>query len=360
MAMESRILGKTKLEVGVIGLGTEHLELNRENVDSMLDIGVEMGLNYIDLLFNDLFMVKMENMEMYWHALENGINRHREKLILCLHWGYLYEQPIELCQQYFEKTLSRIKNGYAEIAMISMVDTKAMWENWASRALELLNHYREKGDFGHIGLSNHNPEVALMAVESGLIDILMFPVNLYQHPLNPNRAKLLDACHENRVGVVAMKPFYGGILIEREGKPTGITPIQCLHYVLSQPVATVVPGLKNVNQLLETIKYLSAREEEKQFSGLAEDLEHWLHGQCVRCGHCLPCPQEIRIPLVIYHLNYVKYYGNDQLKAHNTEEYNKLSVKASDCIECEICLERCPFEVDIISKMHDAVEIFGC
>jgi len=34
------------------------------------------------------------------------------------------------------------------------------------------------------------------------------------------------------------------------------------------------------------------------------------------------------------------------------------SAKGSDRIECEVCLERCPFDVDIIGKMHRAAEVF--
>lgn len=38
--------------------------------------------------------------------------------------------------------------------------------------------------------------------------------------------------------------------------------------------------------------------------------------------------------------------------------YASLRAKASDCIECDVCLERCPFGVDVIGKMHGAVKVF--
>jgi len=38
--------------------------------------------------------------------------------------------------------------------------------------------------------------------------------------------------------------------------------------------------------------------------------------------------------------------------------YASRPVKASACVECEVCLERCPFDVDIIGKMRRAVEVF--
>jgi predicted aldo/keto reductase-like oxidoreductase len=53
--------------------------------------------------------------------------------------------------------------------------------------------------------------------------------------------------------------------------------------------------------------------------------------------HCLPCPE-----------------GIEQIK----EWYAEFPVKASACVECGVCMERCPFDVDIIAKMREAVALF--
>lgn len=355
MTMETRTLGRTDLEVGVIGLGTEHLIDNCENMDGVLDLAVPAGVNYIDLVYNDPSDAHSD----YWEAIGPAIRRHRERLVLCLHWGFVYHEPVDHCQRCFDQALDRLGNGYAEIAMLTMVDTESLWQNWAMQGIERLDRYRNDGRIGFIGLSNHDPAVARTAAESGLIDVLMFPVNLYQHHGDHERAALLETCAENRVGVVAMKPYYGGVLLQREGSPTGITPAQCLHYVLSQPIATAVPGPRNVDQMRHALSYLMASAEEKRDTPLHEELKYWLRGQCVRCKHCLPCPQGIPIPSVIYYLNYVEYYGLTPFhQKFNRELYLSLPAKGSDCIECEICIERCPFDVDIIGKMRRAVEVF--
>jgi len=355
MAMETRTLGRTGIEVSVIGLGTEHLPADRKNMDAVLDLAVSGGVNYIDL-FSDPSSGTFAD---YIEAIGPAVRRHRERLVLCLHWGALYHEPIDQCRLAFDQALERLGSNFAEIAMLTMVDSESLWVGWAQESIERIRRYQRDGRVGFIGLSNHNVDVARMAVESDLIDVLMFPVNLYQHHGYPARAALLDTCVTREVGVVAMKPYHGGRLLRTEGRPTGITPVQCLHYVLSQPVGTIVPGARNASEMREALGYLHASDEEKQFTSLHEDLKDRLRGQCVDCKHCLPCPQEINIPLVIYNLEYVEFYSGSRVSEQfNREIYASLPVKASECIECEVCLERCPFDVDIIAKMHRAVEVF--
>ena len=170
---------------------------------------------------------------------------------------------------------------------------------------------------------------------------------------------LLEKCEERGVGVVAMKPFYGGRLLSNLGESTGITPVQCLSYVLSQPVATTVPGFRNAEEMRQALTYLEASDEEKHYSDLHDEMKQRLRGQCVRCGHCLPCPQEIKIPAVITWLEYLAYYAHGPEREHvPRRQYESMKVKASECIECRECMERCPFDVDVIGKMRRAVEVF--
>jgi predicted aldo/keto reductase-like oxidoreductase len=357
MNMETRTLGRTGLEVGVIGLGTEHLDTTQENMDEVLDLAVSAGVNYIDVLYNDPTDLHTD----YWEAIGPALRRHRQRLVLTLHWGSIYHEPIDQCQQCFEHCLDRLGNGYADIAMPSLVDTEALWKGWAQDSLERLRGYQRDGRLGFVGISNHNVDVARMAVESGLIDVLMFPVNLYLHHGNQQRELLLETCAEHQVGVVAMKPYYGGRLLTSTGGPTGITPVQCLHYALSQPISTSVPGCRTAEHLRQALTYLGASDEERQFAPLHDELVDRLRGVCVQCRHCLPCPQEINIPGVIYQLEYVEFRGGGPVAHERTHRkwYDAYPAKGSDCIECEVCLERCPFDVDIIGKMRRAVEVFG-
>jgi hypothetical protein len=352
--METRLLGRTQLRVGEIGLGLEHLNVSRDNMDAVFDLSVASGLNYVDVLYNDPDAESAE----HWKAIGPALRRYRDSLVLALHWGLIYHEEIELCQSRFDACLEQV-GGHAEIGMMTMVDTKRLWNGWAQESLKRLEKYRAEGCIDYIGMSNHNPTVARTAVESGLIDVLMFPVNLYQHEGNEECTALLKRCAELNVGVVAMKPYYGGKLIQSQGRPTKITPIQCLHYVLCQQVAIALPGPKTAQELRAALNYESATPEQKQYEMLSDDLQEELRGQCVQCRHCLPCPVDIQILSVILNVDYVDYYSGTRMSEDlNRRRYAKLPVGASACTECGVCEERCPFDVAIIEKMHRAVDLF--
>jgi predicted aldo/keto reductase-like oxidoreductase len=68
----------------------------------------------------------------------------------------------------------------------------------------------------------------------------------------------------------------------------------------------------------------------------------------------LPCEEGIEIGWVIWHLDQIPAKGVDEPKA----SYANFSVKASSCVECGVCLERCPFDVEIIDKMREAAAVF--
>ena len=93
---------------------------------------------------------------------------------------------------------------------------------------------------------------------------------------------------------------------------------------------------------------------ETDYSGVVGNLREVLAGQCTYCHHCLPCPEGIEIGWVIWDLDQIPAKGIEQVK----EWYAGFPVKASACVECGVCVERCPYDVDIIAKMHEATKVF--
>jgi uncharacterized protein len=175
------------------------------------------------------------------------------------------------------------------------------------------------------------------------------------------------------VGLVAMKPYGGGKLLQQERtldidtwltggaalqleKTEPITPVQCLSYVLAQTgVSTIVPGCQDLEQLTAALAYIQASEAERDFSGLLAGFQQYVTGECVYCNHCLPCPETINIGQTIRLYETAQRQMTPQVQA----AYAALVADAADCVQCGACEERCPFGVDVIAKMERAAALFG-
>lgn len=342
--MEYRQLCRTGLDVGVIGLGIEHLEQTKETMDHVLGTAVDAGVNYVDFVYPELD---------YWEALGSVIRSHRSNLILACHWGSGPRFDLDFCQRTFDNILSCVGNDFVEVAIMTMATDESRPEQWIQESLERLRRYQEWGQVGWIGASGHEPAGAMGLVGRGLLDVLMFGVNMIEAREEDKRA-VYEACARQGVGLVAMKPYFGGTLLYVDGEATSITPAQCLAYVLSLPVSTTVPGPKNVEELRATLHYLAATDQERDYDSAIANMHHDLAGHCVYCNHCLPCPQSIDIGQTILRVDFAQAGVTDELSAW----YDILEVRASECNECGVCMERCPFDVDVIAKMRRAVELF--
>jgi predicted aldo/keto reductase-like oxidoreductase len=203
----------------------------------------------------------------------------------------------------------------------------------------------------------------------------MFPINL-AWDVTPGRKDAIHACALHNVGLVAMKPFAGSRLLKPRGSKV-ITPAQCLAYVLSQEgVSTAVPGVRNTAELRAALHVLDATDEEKDVRGVLADFQEDLRGNCLYCNHCLPCPVGIDIAQILRNVDKALHERSDEVRAaheayqetvdffhpdgirSSDTEYEVLTAKASSCTECGVCMKRCPFGVDVVSRMKQAVELF--
>jgi predicted aldo/keto reductase-like oxidoreductase len=226
-------------------------------------------------------------------------------------------------------------------------------------------------------------DIGLLAAENPEIELLMFSINpaydmfgsmpdieeyrkddAYDEEmfgLNPQRAEIYELCEKNGTALTVMKGFAGGNLLFDETSPFGValSPIQCIHYCLEQKgVSSIFVGVKTVDELMASLKYCDATETEKDYAGVLKNApKHSFDGQCTYCGHCAPCTSEIDIAMVNKLYDLAK--NKDEVPASVQEHYNNLKYNASECIACDDCEPRCPFNVHIVDVMLDAQDLFG-
>lgn len=347
--MQYRKLGRTNMDVSEIGLGTEYLNgQSRDTVVSVVHEAIDHGINYIDLLFafadyRDHFGVAMKG--------------KRDKLILTGHLGSVEEDgqykkstSKKDSRFYFEDLLKRLNTDYVDVLMIHNVNSPRIKELEQGGLIDLALEMQQQGKARYIGMSGHLVPSSLKAVVSGKIDVLMFPVNVEKDTAD-GKADLLRGCSDKNVGLVAMKPFAGGKLLE-SGK---VTPVKCISYTLSQPgVSCLVAGVKDNKQLRESLRYYDASIDEKDFKSIIDMFGKELKGNCVYCNHCLPCPSKIDIGLMNRFYDKAQVLLDQQLR----NEYLASGCKASDCIQCQACMKRCPYEVNVIDRMNQLSDFF--
>lgn len=381
--MEYRELGRTGIKVSVIALGCEGFVANEGALtEQLLNAAEQGGINCIDL-----YAPQPEMRSRLGKWLRGRRGKFVLQAHLCTVWQegqYKRTREIGEVKASFEDLLKRLATDYIDIGMIHYVDSLEDWEAVAGGpVMAYAREMQAQGKIRYIGLSSHNPAAAMQAVQSGLIDVLMFSVNPcydlqpanedcyalwdgknYDRQLvnmDPEREALYETCSRLGVAITVMKAFGGGDLLDEELSPAGkaLTVNQCLHYALTRPgVAAVMSGAHTVDELEKCLEYITAADVEKDYAAAFAALPKisW-EGHCMYCGHCAPCPQGIDVAAVTKFLNLTK--AQNSVPETVREHYAALRHHAGECVKCGACEKRCPFKVTVIQNMQEAVKVFG-
>jgi len=383
--MKYRKLGRTGLNVSEIGMGLEHLlDKDEQTVVDTIQAAIRGGVNYFDCHVGHDFNEDSTSYEGY-NKLGKALHGSRDNVAIS-YVTYYKDRTAGFTEPRFDYFLKAVKTTHVDVFMIQFCDKNEDYEQVIGEngALAHAKKLRAEGKAKYIGIATHSLAIAQKAIAAGEFDVLMYPVNpafdvvtdeeqyktedlgtlwnaaddftAKNKSIPQPRKDVYHECERKNIGLVAMKAFAGGAILEWE-KDAGFTPVNLISYALAQNgVSTVVPGCTNPGEINEILEYTTASTAQRDYSAAVVKSRWRVTGNCIYCNHCLPCNANINIGLVNRFVD--QAYHNPDTEAIK-EKYHVLPVNASACTRCGVCEKRCPFDVKVMDRMKQATELFS-
>ena len=334
--MEYRILGKTGLKISRLGFGGIPIQrIDAEGTKALMHQLKAAGVNYIDTARG--YTVSEEYLG---YALE-GI---REDFIIATK---SMARTKEAMAADIEISLKNLRTDYIDLYQVHNATPEQLKQVVApGGALEALMEAKAAGKIGHIGLTAHSLETFKLALDMDWVETFMFPYNIVE----TQAEKLIHACAEKNIGFVCMKPLAGGAIEDAT---------LALRYICANPdVTVVIPGMADPAELEQNTAAAAdtsplTPEEKAKFLEVRNALGT---NFCRRCNYCQPCSAGINISGAFLFDGYLSRYG---LADWARSRYATMDKKASDCIGCGACEDRCPYHLPIRDMLKTVAEHFG-
>ncbi|MBE6778916.1 MAG: aldo/keto reductase [Ruminococcaceae bacterium] len=328
-------LGNTGLRISRLGFGGIPIQkIDAEGTRTLLQQLAEAGVNYIDTArgytvseeyigyglegIRDRFVLATKSMARTAEAMAADIDRSRQNL---------RTDTIDLYQVH-NPSATQLEQVMAP-----------------GGALEALTEAKKAGKIKHIGITLHSAALFEQALELPWVETIMFPYNIVE----TQGEELIRRCHEKGIGFIAMKPLAGGAIEDAH---------LALRFIVQNPaVDVVIPGMataQEITQNLEAVKDTGplTDQEKAAITVLRQTLgTHF----CRRCNYCAPCTVGINISGVFLMDGYLSRYG---LADWARARYATFEQKASACIGCGVCEERCPYQLPIRQMLKEAAGHF--
>jgi predicted aldo/keto reductase-like oxidoreductase len=245
-----RRLGRTGVEVSMLGLGGHHIGRPKAEQDGirLVRMAIDHGITFLDNCW-DYNEGKSE--ERMGKALRDG---YRQRAFLMTK---LDGRTRDSAAQQLEQSLARLQTDVIDLVQIHEVIRMADAERCfaAGGAMEALLAAKKAGKLRFIGFTGHkDPAIHLHMLRIGLahgftFDTVQMPINVMDAHFRSFQKDVVPVCLEHKIGVLGMKSMGDGILL----KSGAVSPRECLRYALSAPTSVVITGCESVEILQQAI-----------------------------------------------------------------------------------------------------------
>ena len=249
--MPTRTLGKTGVEVSLIGLGGWHLGF--KHIDEELSIrlirtAIDNGINFMDNCWD--YNEGASEIRM-GKALRDGY-RERAFLMTKIDGRTKKEAAKQL-----DQSLERMQTDHIDLVqhheILRYEDPHRIFDEQGANAA--LIEARDAGKIRFIGFTGHkDPRIHLymleVAQEYGFtFDTVQMPLNVMDGHYRSFEKLVLPELVGQNIGVLAMKALANGTILESKTA----NAVECLQYAMNLPVSVVITGCESMENLEQAI-----------------------------------------------------------------------------------------------------------
>ena len=347
-------------------------KIDIEQTKQMVDLFMDAGLTYFDTAY------VYDNGESEQAAREALVDRYpRESYTLCTKlcaWMGAHDE--QSAKQQFYTSLERTGAGYFDYYLLHALQRNNYKVYDKYHIWDFVKEQKAKGLIKYYGFSFHaDPELLEeLLTDHPDVDFVQLQIN-YADWENPGVAsrECWEIARKHGKSVTIMEPVKGGALADpipkvkellKAANPDASVASWAIRFAASlDGIITVLSGMSNLEQMKDNLSYM------KDFQPLTEAeqavilrAQSALNGDrsipCTACHYCTDgCPMNIPIPEIFHVANHQR--GNEAFRGRR--EYTIVTTdkgKASDCIECGQCVNACPQQIEVISRLKECAERF--
>ncbi|WP_457558898.1 aldo/keto reductase [Candidatus Harpocratesius sp.] len=385
--MKYRMLQTMNKKCSVLGFGCMRLptigEGDEKHIDEAKSIklirkGIDLGINYIDTAWP---YHNKESEYVVGKALQDG---YRKKVVLVTKapiWEY--KEPADF-EKYLRKQLEKLNTDHIDIYLLHALNKMRFQRVLDLNVLKAAEKAKEEGLINYIGFSFHgNYDVFCEILDAYSWDVCQIQFNYMDINSQATEKGLLYAGTKN-IPVIVMEPLLGGKLVRETKETLEIIAGAPIHRTLAEwafqfvwnypEVKVVLSGMNTEEQLIENV--ISADKscpnsmnpiEFEVIENLRSTFQDLFAVPCTRCEYCMPCPSGVNIPMNLRVLNEAAWTGSaDSMKswfdsfAQTPEELAEKpnNGAAQLCVECMVCIEKCPQGIQIPEELKKVVAIY--
>jgi aryl-alcohol dehydrogenase-like predicted oxidoreductase len=253
--MPRRKLGRTGVEVSVLGLGGFHLGKAKddETATRIVRTAVDHGVTFLDNCwdYND-----GKSHERMGRALRDG---YRKKVFLMTK---IDGRTKEAAAAQIEQSLRQLDTDVIDLVQVHEVIRTSDPDRvfGPDGAIEALVAARKAGKIRFIGFTGHkSPDIHLSMLATARkhgfkYDTVQMPINVMDAHYQSFAARVVPVASVDGAGVLGMKPFGSGVFFKSKALGKGaVSTLECLQYPMSLPTSVVITGCEELGVLMQAL-----------------------------------------------------------------------------------------------------------